>query len=142
MKILIDSSEQAPWSFPGVATTVVSLPTGDYAPHGFADVCCVERKSIPDLVHTVIHDWRRFSRQLRRMAAMDVALIVVDGPVSALLEHKYTGDTNPLSVRGRLNSILLDYGVSTFFADNRTIAAEWVENLFRLYLDKIKASKP
>lgn len=69
------------------------------------------------------------------MATMDVAIIVVEAPVTALLEHQYTGDTNPLSVRGKLNSILLNFGVETLFLDTREIAAAWVENLFKLYLE-------
>lgn len=136
MHILYDQAEQAPWHFEGVASKKVHLPTGDYSLPGFESVLCVERKSLPDLVKTVVGDWQRFARQLRRMAAMDVAYIVCEAPVTALLEHKYSGDTNPLSVRGRLNSILLDFGVHTLFLDNRTIAADWVLNTFQLYLEK------
>jgi ERCC4-type nuclease len=137
MKILIDQKEQAPWHFGShVITSVVNLPTGDYAPHGHEHNICVERKSLSDLVHTVIHDWQRFSRQLRRMAAMDVAFIVCEAPVTALMEKQYASDTNPLSVRGKLNKILLHFGVHTVFLDNRDIAQAWVENLFTQYLEK------
>ena len=132
--LMIDTSEQAPWRFT-CFTERVNLPTGDYSLKGFESVLCVERKSIPDLVKTVIGDWQRFSRQLKRMAEMDVAFIVVEGSPSDLLEHKYTGDTNPLSVRGRLNRILLKYGVHTMFLENREIAAAWVQNLFQQYLE-------
>lgn len=134
MKILIDSSEQAPWSF-DFPTNVKSLPTGDYSLEGYESVLCIERKSLPDLVHTVIHDWQRFARQLRRMAAMDVAYIVVEAPVTALMTKQYSSEVLPVSVRGKLNKILLQFGVHTVFLDNRTIAQEWVENLFRQYLD-------
>lgn len=136
MKILIDTAEQAPWRFsPETITTRVSLPTGDYAPHGHEHNICVERKSLSDLVHTVIHDWQRFSRQLRRMAAMDVAFIVVEAPVTTLIGAQYASDANPNSVRGKLNKILLHFGVHTLFLDNREIAALWVENLFTQYLE-------
>ena len=134
MRLLIDTSEQAPLRFK-CETERKNLLTGDYSLTGVESVLCVERKSIPDLVKTVIGDWQRFSRQLLRMAAMDVAFIVVEGLPSDLLQHRYTGETNPLSVRGRLNKILLRYGVHTVFLENREIAAEWIHNLFDQYLE-------
>lgn len=138
MKILIDQQEQAPWRFSeNVITTVVKLPTGDYAPHGHEHNVCIERKSLNDLVHTVIHDWQRFSRQLRRMAAMDIAYIVCEAPVTALMEHKYASDASENSVRGKLNKILVHFGIHTVFMDNPAIAAAWTENLFQQYLENL-----
>ena len=113
-----------------------SLDTGDYTVETLENVLCVERKSIPDLVGTVVNDWQRFSRQLRRMSAMDVALIVVEGKVSDLMNHQYSSQTNPESVRGKLNRIQVQFGIQTLFLENREIAASWVENLFEKYLDQ------
>ncbi len=133
MPILIDSQEQAPWRF-DCNTRHVDLPTGDYSLPGFEHNICVERKSLNDLVKTVIHDWARFARQLRRMAAMDVALIVVEAPASAVMGHQYLGDTNPNSVRGKLNKIHIHFGIPTLFLDTREIAAAWTRNLFDQFL--------
>lgn len=135
MHIIYDQAEGAPWRF-NVRTEKVNLPTGDYSLPGFEPILCVERKSLPDLVHTVVSDWQRFARQLRRMAAMDTAFIICEAPASALLDHKYTAQTSPLSVRGKLNAIQLDFGVTTMFLDNRTIAAEWTLNLFQQFLER------
>jgi ERCC4-type nuclease len=115
--------------------------TGDYSIEGFEQVLTVERKSLPDLVKTVVTDWQRFSRQLRRMSAMDVAIIVCEAPVTALMDKQYVSDINPLSVRGKLNAIQLDFGVSTIFLDNRQIASQWVENLFTLFLERRAVKK-
>lgn len=137
MKIIVDSSEQAPWFFgPGIPTVKRSLDTGDYSVESYESVLTVERKSLNDLVKTVIHDWLRFSKQLRRMAAMDVAIIVVDSTVDALMTHLYDSDALPQSVRGKLNAIFVDYGVPTVFIDNRDYAAAWVLNLFEMYVQK------
>ena len=66
---------------------------------------------------------------------MDIAFIVCEAPVTALMEHKYTGETTPQAVRGKLNKILLQFGVHTVFLDNRELAAAWVQNLFEQYLE-------
>lgn len=135
--IIVDTAEQAPWHFsPGVRVLSRTLMTGDYSIEGFEQIITVERKSLPDLVKTVVTDWQRFSRQLRRMSAMDLAIIVCEAPVTALMDKQYVSDINPLSVRGKLNAILCDFGVSTVFLDNRQIASQWVENLFMLFLER------
>lgn len=135
MHILIDQQEKAPWRF-DCQTKVKHLETGDYSLPGFESVLIVERKNLSDLVKTVITDWQRFARQLRRMSAADVAYIVCEASVTALMEHKYSGDILPESVRGKLNAIQLDFGISTIFLDNREIAASWAHNLFNLFLQR------
>lgn len=134
MLILLDTREQTPWKF-NCPTGVVGLPTGDYSLPGFEATICIERKTINDLVQTLIHDWQRFSRQLRRMAAMDISYIVCDCPLSRLINKEYVSETLPQCVRGKINHIAVEYGVNTLFLDTPEIAAAWTENLFQQYLD-------
>lgn len=137
MIILVDKQEQARWRFPLEATTkTVNLDTGDYSIESYERLITIERKSLSDLVKTVIHDWLRFSRELRRMAAMDYAAIVVEAPITALIDKQYPGDTVPQSVLAKLNAIYLDFGVPTLWLDNRETAARVVYNLFELYLKR------
>lgn len=137
MVIVIDSQEKAPWFFGAEQRTIRrSLDTGDYSIQSYESLITVERKSLNDLVHTVIHDWRRFTHELRRMAAMDVAAIVVEADVRLLMGKQYDSDAEPNAVRGKLNSIFVDYGIPTMFFPDRTIAAEWVLNLFAMYWDR------
>ena len=138
MQIIVDTAEQTPWKFSAEVEVVKSsLNTGDYSLVGHqACGICVERKSLPDLVKSTISDWQRFARVLRRMASFDVALVVVESSPSALFAKQYSGDANPDSVRGKINKMLLDFGVATMFLENREIAAEWVESLFRQYVEK------
>lgn len=134
MIILVDSRETTPWKL-NCQTQVVGLPTGDYSLPGYESTICIERKTINDLVNTLINDWQRFSRQLRRMAAMDIAFIVCDCPMSRLTNKEYVSDALPQSVRGKINHIHVNYGVPTVFWDSPEIAAAWTENLFQKYLD-------
>lgn len=137
MLILVDSREQAPWRF-DAATERKTLDTGDYTLKGFEIVLTVERKSLDDLVHTVIHDWLRFTKQLRRMAAMDSAAIVVESNVDLLMGGQFASKASPASVRGKLSAIWLDFGVPTMFLSSPQLAAEWVENYFEHFWKRHK----
>ncbi len=137
MIVLVDSKEQAPWRF-SCTTERANLPTGDYSIQGFTEVLCVERKSLDDLVHTVISDWIRFSKQLRRMAAMDSACIVVESNFDLLMGGKFNSQANPKSVRGKLAAIWLDFGVPTMFFSNPGMAGEWCQNFFEDHYMKRK----
>ncbi len=133
-RIVIDTKEQTPWHFT-YPTVYKHLDTGDYSIEGRENLICVERKSLNDLVNTVIHDWLRFSKECRRMSAMNHAYIVVEDSVSNLIGGAYESEALPQSVRGKLNTIFLRFGVPTIFLDNPVTAGEWVENIFTLYLD-------
>jgi ERCC4-type nuclease len=137
MKIIVDTSEQTPLHFSSNVTVVNrSLNTGDYSIVGYENLITVERKSLPDLVKSMVTDWQRFSRVLRRMAEFDCAVIVVESSAKKLLDHQYVGNTNPISVRGKINRTLIDFGISTVFLDDPVTAANWVENLFQLWIER------
>ena len=51
MKIIIDTREQTPWSFPdGVLIERGTLATGDYTLAGLENIVAVERKSLADFI--------------------------------------------------------------------------------------------
>lgn len=130
--ILIDSREQKPWAFPADTFDVrrATLTTGDYTLAGLEDRVAIERKSIGDLVNTVIHDWLRFRKELIRLAAFDFAAVVIEADASDLMEHRYESDANPRSVMGRLNSIMFDHGVNVTWWGRRQQCEPLVHQLF------------
>ena len=83
-RIIIDTREQAEYSF---ACQVVhrKLDAGDYSVEGFESRVAVERKSLPDFVHTVIHDFDRFAAELEKLSQMDAACIVVEADLDAVV---------------------------------------------------------
>ncbi len=125
--VLIDTAEQLPWTFDaGLFTTErADLMTGDYSIPGLEDILTIERKSLGDAVSTTIHDWRRFRKQLYRMAGMDCAIVVIEGSVEDILLHKYESDADPLSVLGKLISITIDHAIPVVFAGSRECAMEF-----------------
>ena len=137
--IIVDTKEQKPWHFgPEFGIVSRSLTTGDYSIAGHEDRITVERKSLGDLVGTVIQDWIRFRKQLYRMAGMDLAIIVAECNLSDIQEHKYESDANPESVIARCHECMVDHGVPVVFAGDSLRAARYVERLFRLAWKRFK----
>jgi DNA excision repair protein ERCC-4 len=119
--VLIDTREQRPWEFDAelFATERATLATGDYTIAGLEEQLCLERKSLGDFVQTVISDWIRFRKELYRLAAFDVAAVVVEADLPDVLNGLYESTAAPASVLGRANGIFLDHGIPVLFWGSR-----------------------
>lgn len=81
LTIIADTRESLPLDFSGFRGVNVvrqGLKTGDYSVQGYTDSICFERKSIPDLVGTLIGGHERFLREMDRMKSFDVKYILVE----------------------------------------------------------------
>lgn len=89
--VVIDTREQAPWSFRGiradrrfnhrpiiVPTAVQKLVAGDYSVQGLEDSVRIERKSLADLFGTLLWERSRFEKQLIRMGEFSFAAVVIE----------------------------------------------------------------
>lgn len=79
--IILDSREQDGLSFDGFRGVDViryGLKTGDYSIQGYENVICFERKSIQDLVGTLIGGHERFLREMERMKSFEEKYILVE----------------------------------------------------------------
>jgi ERCC4-type nuclease len=134
LPIVIDTREQAEWAFEPRQVLVhrKALPAGDYSVLGLEDRVAIERKSLGDLVHTVIHDWIRFKKELVRLSGYDVACIAVEANLDQLVRHQYESQALPNSVIGRVNSIFIDHGIPTFWWGDRRLAADQAHRLLLL----------
>jgi ERCC4-type nuclease len=61
MTIVVDTREQTPLPFPDGVAVVDTLKQGDYSFRGAEDIFAIERKSIPDLVQSLMQG-RTFSQ--------------------------------------------------------------------------------
>lgn len=138
--ILIDSRENAPYSFSGlradakdhsrelvVTTRWQGLPTGDYSIEGFESLICVERKSAADLYSTIGGNRDRFQREHERMAEMvaagGFACVVIEASVSSLLARPPANSRlNPKTVHRTWLSWTRRYRVPWMFCDGRRLA--------------------
>lgn len=81
LTIIEDTREQTPLDFTGfrgVESVRSGLKTGDYSVQGYEDEICFERKSVPDLVGTLIGGHERFLREMDRMKDFQVKYILVE----------------------------------------------------------------
>lgn len=91
-QVIIDTREQAPWSFRGLTANAdkgnrplvidfrtATLPTGDYSIAGFESRITIERKSLSDAFGTFTHDRERWTRELERMASIESCHVVIEG---------------------------------------------------------------
>jgi ERCC4-type nuclease len=96
--VIVDSREQAPFTFTGIVgdsadryrplivpVRMAGLPTGDYSIAGMEHLCCVERKSAADLVSTLASGRERFEAEHQRMMAFRTAAVVIESELAAML---------------------------------------------------------
>lgn len=132
--IVVDSNEQRPWLFPEpeFSVEVRKLRDGDYSLAGLEDVFVIERKSLGDLVQTVIHDHIRFRKELNRLGRCYAACIAVESSIAEVYAGRYEGDANPESVIGRCHACYLDHGIPVLFWQDRATAERSAARLLRL----------
>ena len=128
--IVVDTREQEPLSFdPAIASVERrALPAGDYSLVGLEERVAVERKSLDDLVSTVIRGRQRFARELERLQGYDAACVVVEANLADVHAGRYRSGAHPASVLGAVMSIIVDAGIPVFFCSDRQIACRFVED--------------
>jgi len=135
-RIIIDTREQAEYSF---ACQVVhrKLDAGDYSVEGFESRVAVERKSLPDFVHTVIHDFDRFAAELEKLSQMDAACIVVEADLDAVLRGLQADalrSVSPASLLGAALHISLRWHVPIYWCGSRQAACAFTDAFLRTFV--------
>lgn len=107
LRIVIDSREQAPWSWDqsDATTEIRALTAGDYA---LADDCeavrgrealavrfAIERKSLDDFLGTISGGWDRFQRELVRMESFPARVVIVEGNFADVCFSERGGEIIP-----------------------------------------------
>lgn len=133
MIIIQDTREQLPLDFkPHQAVVeVAKLDTGDYSVKGHEADVCVERKSIHDLVNTIIHSKKRFGREMDRMRLIAHRVIIVEGTLRDIHLHRYRSMVHPNAVLGMCNWITVSTQTPIVWCDDPQMSAWWVESWFR-----------
>lgn len=87
--VLVDTREQNPFDFSrferwfaGVEKR--SLRLGDYGIAGLEDLCVVERKDLPDLMHSLSIERSAFVNRLKRMSHYPHRLLVITAGLSQI----------------------------------------------------------
>ena len=133
MKIVIDTREQAPYSFSGYDALVqrATLDTGDYSIKGFETVVAVERKAPDDLMACLTRERERFTRELDRLRGFHSAAIVVEMPFDYLGGGMYRSSMKPESAVQSVISIIEKYRMPIFFATTRKMGEFFTYHFLR-----------
>jgi DNA excision repair protein ERCC-4 len=135
-QIVIDSREQQPYSF-ACPSVRAKLDAGDYSVSGFEHRVAVERKSLPDFVHTVIHDATRFAAELQKLAGMDAASVVVEANLDDVLRGRHEDvlrSVAPLAILGAALHIALHWGVPVYWCGSRQAACAFTDAYLRMFV--------
>ena len=140
LRVVVDSREQAPWSFTGASvyegTQVVqgSLQSGDYSLEGFEHLVACERKSLPDLVACLGRERPRFARELERARGLDAFCVVVEGSWQELAQGQYRSQLQPHSACQSIASFMARMGVPFWFCGTRPAAEYCCWSFLRQWL--------
>ena len=85
---IVDSREQNALNLEPLTSVTSTLPTGDYSIRGLEHVVAIERKSLDDLVGCVGRDRERFDREVQRLLAYPVRILVVESSWDAIESHE------------------------------------------------------
>jgi len=157
LHIIIDSREQAPWSWsPADATTEIrGLTAGDYALSSDTEEVkgrgslavrfAIERKSLEDFLGTIAGGWDRFNRELIRMESFPARVVIVEGDFATCCftstdngsvnapNHNHPGLT-PMFIARRVSELTM-MGVSVLFAGDSQLAAGLAFRIFKRRAD-------
>ena len=143
MKVIVDSREQAPFTFrhekyAGTVAETGALDTGDYSLAGLIDRVAVERKSLPDLVACLSRERERFERELQRAAALDAFAVVVEASWADLAAGQYRSQLNPHSACQSVLAFTVRYRTPFIFAGSRAGAEYVTWGFLRQYLESAR----
>ncbi|MFV0525059.1 MAG: histone-like nucleoid-structuring protein Lsr2 [Acidimicrobiales bacterium] len=136
MEIVVDTRERYGWKFSDQQASVTKrkVAVGDYAvERDGAVVAVVERKSIEDLVSTVVGG--KLWTLLAALAGERHGAVVVEGRYSELFRLSHV---RPVVVTTQLAEATVRYPmVSIVFAETRKLAQEWTYRFFGAALEHV-----
>jgi ERCC4-type nuclease len=135
-RIVVDTREQEAFSFT-CPVLHCKLDAGDYSVAGFESRVAVERKSLADFTHTVIHDFARFCVELDKLAHMEAACIVVEADLDAVLRGRHAETlrgVTPRSLLGASVHVAQRFHVPVFWCGSRQAACAFTDAFLRAFV--------
>ena len=110
-------------------TRIATLATGDYTIAGLEDHVRVERKSLGDMIGTLVGskqnsvgervgEQERFRAELHRMRAFPCRLLLIEAERRDVWEHRYRSRALPHAIMGLIDSLTLDYSLPVIWASD------------------------
>lgn len=127
-----DTREQTPLDLSPLRVERDGLQTGDYSIRGLEDIVSVERKSLPDLLACVGRERERFERELHRLAAYPVRLLVIESTWATIEAGNF--DRSQVTSSAAMGSLLgwMAQGIPVVMTGNHEQAGRMVSRFLFL----------
>lgn len=149
--VLVDTREKYPFEFGGFKNWIAdtrsqALKVGDYSIEGMEKLLALERKTLTDLITTVIQERSRFFKQCEKMTKYRWRALLIEASYEDI-KSPYDYDTyntlaHPNAVSGTLDALEARYGISVIYTSlyrplAEEKAASWLSKHFTYwYLEK------
>ncbi len=148
--VIVDSREQKPFRFTGLTnwikgTITRHLDLGDYSVEGMESLLRLERKTLTDLITTLIHQRHRFFKSCEALARFKHAALLIEATyedVKSFYEEDLCTSAHPNAVSGTLDALEAKFGLPVIYTSrHRPLAEEkaasWLSKHFTYwYLEK------
>jgi ERCC4-type nuclease len=136
--VVIDSQEHMGYGFERFAnwfsgTVRKRLKVGDYTILGMEQEIAMERKTIPDLVNSIIQDRKDFIGKCERLSSFKKKCLVIEGTLSEIKTPYENSQAHPNAVLGSLLAAQERWDIPVYFLDEFQLAEEFVASMLSKY---------
>lgn len=136
--VVIDSAEHMGYKFDRFTnwfsgTVRKRLPLGDYTLAGFENEIIIERKTIPDLVNSVIQERKDFISKCEKLSKFKNKCLVIEGSLASLKTPYEVSQAHPNAVLGSLIAAQERWHIPLYFLDDFVLAEEFVASMLSKY---------
>ena len=136
--VVIDSAEHIGYTFERFTnwfsgTVRRRLAVGDYTLLEMEEEVIVERKTVPDLVKSIIQERKDFIKKCERLSTFKKSCLVVEGSLSNVKTPYEDSQAHPNAVLGSLLAAQERWNIPLYFLDNFLLAEEFVASMLSKY---------
>ena len=136
--VVIDSQEHMGYKFERFTnwfsgTIRKRLPVGDYTLQGMEEELAIERKTLPDLVNSIIQDRKDFIEKCEKLSTFRKKCLVIEGSLSSIKTPYEDSQAHPNAVLGSLLAAQERWDIPVFFLDDFILAEEFVASVLSKY---------
>jgi ERCC4-type nuclease len=132
--VIIDSREQLPYTFERFSnwvgkTVTDGLKTADYSLIGYESIIAVERKTLCDIVGSLMSGRERFLREMERLSTFKYKCLVIEATREDLktpYDFAKAVKAHPNGIVGSLDALSVKYGIPVHYGCNRELSEEYV----------------
>jgi len=132
--VIVDTREQRPYTFEQFGNWVgavepSALKTADYSVQGYEDLIGVERKTLNDLVVSLMSSRQRFLAEMERLSAFRYKCLCIEATRTEVKSpYSFTKGVkaHPNGITGSLDAIAARYGITVHYGDTRELSEEFV----------------